>query len=139
MSIRITRESMMMDIATIVAERSTCLRRQVGVVIALEGRILSMGYNGAPSGMTHCEPRTCNSNAPCTNAIHAEANAIAWAARHGVALKGAELYVTLSPCLSCAQLIVNSGVQRVYYRSLYRDSSGVVLIEDAGIDIIHMP
>lgn len=135
---RSSREQMLMDVAEVVAQRSTCLRRHVGAVIAREGRILSIGYNGAPAGMTHCTKDICNADGPCYNAVHAEANAIAWAARHGVELNESHLFVTLSPCLSCAQLIINAGIKAVYFQTGYRDLSGVSLLQRAGHDTIHL-
>lgn len=119
--------------AALVAERGTCNRAKVGVVIARDGRILSTGYNGAPSGMPHCH-HSLNSD-PCTTAVHAEANAIAFAARHGVALEGAELHTTLTPCQPCAQLIINAGIVRVISFQPYRDQSGLKLLRAAGLKL----
>lgn len=143
-----------METAAVFAQRSTCSRASVGVVIARDGRILVTGYNGAPAGMDHCshdcdcegkplsgalkyqaawhDPR-CMSLQPCRIAVHAEANAIAYAAKHGVSLDGAELHTTLCPCLPCAQLIVNAGIWRVVAAQPYRDQSGLDLLKKAGI------
>lgn len=98
-----------------------------------EGRVLVTGYNGAPSKVAHCDHT--NNDGPCTVAVHAEANAISFAAKHGVRLDGAELHCLLSPCLSCAQLIINAGITRVVYTSAYRDLSGVRLLVKAGVTI----
>lgn len=138
-----------MEVARAFAERSTCSRAKVGAVIALNGRVLSTGYNGAPAGMPHCShPCTCDdlhletdtghlveclSTQPCNVTIHAEANAVAFAARHGVATDGAEVYVTLSPCLMCAKLLVNAGISKVWMEELYRERSGIEYLEKAGI------
>lgn len=124
---------------------STCSRRGNGAIITLEGRILSTGYNGAPSGMPHCDHECIchhpDGNAPgfphypncpaipgCNVAVHAEANAIAFAAKHGVATAGTTIYCTTMPCLNCARLIVNSGIERVLYLHSYRLTDGLDLL-----------
>jgi dCMP deaminase len=132
---RPTREQMLMDIASTIARRSTCNRLSVGAVIALESRVISMGYNGPPSGISHCQH---NNGAPCDDAVHAEANAIVFAARHGLPTQGTSLYVTHMPCLRCAQLIINSGIQKVFYHHDYRDISGVLLMRNAELDVINL-
>lgn len=129
---RITRDQMLMDIATAAAKRGTCLRLQVGAAIALNGRVLSIGYNGAPPGVSHCTPESCGPEKPCTRAIHAEANAIAWAARQGHAIDGAILYTTVSPCLDCSKLILSAGIDIVVYREPYRDRTPLIYLENAG-------
>lgn len=136
-----------MDTARLYAERGTCSRKQVGAVISRDGRILSTGYNGAPKGMRHCnhecdcrarlplhEPK-CASLQPCLIAVHAEANAIAFAARYGVGIEGAEMHTTCTMCVPCAQLIVNSGIVRVVAWDPYRDLRGWSLLADAGLQI----
>jgi dCMP deaminase len=130
---RPTREQMLMDIASVVARRSTCNRLSVGAVIALDARVISMGYNGPPSGIDHCQH---DNGAPCDDSVHAEANAIVFAARHGLSTNGTCLYVTHMPCLRCAQLIINSGITVVVYHHDYRDVSGVRLMLDAGLEVI---
>jgi dCMP deaminase len=128
-----------MDVAYTFASRSTCLRLQVGCVFSLDGRILVTGYNGAPAGMDHCHPMTCNKDHPCLNTMHAEANAIAFAARHGVQLQGSTLYVTNSPCRPCAMLLINVGVEKVVYAEKYRDTSGINMLEQAKIPPYYLP
>lgn len=130
---RLSRDEMLMEIALVVKQRSTCLRRQVGAVLAIDGRVISTGYCGAPAGVAHCNSETCGPSSPCTRTIHAEANAVAFAARHGVASEGAVLYATASPCIDCAKLIINAGVIRVVYREEYRDTSPIALLESVGI------
>lgn len=130
---RISRNQMLMEMATIVSKRSTCLRLQVGAVIALQGRILSMGYVGAPSGMPHCTPDICNDKSPCERTIHAEANAIAFAAREGIRLQGSTMYCTHSPCMSCAKLILNTGIVEVIYLLPYRLVEPVELLRQGAI------
>lgn len=124
------RDHTLLDVARIIATRGTCSRAKVGAVVAKEGRILVTGYNGAPAGMPHCIHDT---DEACTVAVHAEANAVAYAARYGMSLENSDLYTTLSPCLACAQLIINSGITRVIYSSSYRDTIGVDLLRDAGL------
>lgn len=138
----------LMTIASVWEERSTCSRNHVGAVIAKDGRHIGSGYNGAPAGMPHCEhvpieemyqPRILeravieNPRAGCKIAIHAEANAIAYCARHGVSIEGATLYTTLSPCYSCSQLIIAAGLVRVVYGRQYRDKAGLDLLHAADV------
>ena len=119
---RITRDEYLMEAALLVAKRSTCLRLQVGSVLAREGRIIVSGYNGAPSGMEHCTPLTCGPKIPCTRTVHAEANCVYFAARYGIATQGTTLYTTDSPCPKCCEAVINAGIERVVYTRPYRDS-----------------
>lgn len=148
---RLTRpgkDQTLMKVALAWSEQSTCARMSVGCVIAFDGRTLSSGFNGAPRGMPHCD-HNCNcggdEHSPgyhdddcwtgpsgCV-AVHAEANAIAFAARHGIALLGSTVYTTMAPCVKCAELIVNAGVARVVWRQLYRDAAGLDLVTVSGI------
>jgi dCMP deaminase len=162
MAIRLSRDDVLMRCAWAFSQRSTCDRyapdSHVGVVIARAGRILVTGYNGAPAGMPHCNHACdcatvgltggrivrgnhqddCPANPkPCTDAVHAEANAIAWAAREGVSTMGGELFTTMSPCFSCAQLVVNAGIVRVVYAKPYRVTDGLVLLAAAGVEVVH--
>ena len=134
-----------MAIAMLVASRGTCDRAQVGAVIAREGRIISIGYNGAPPGLPHCNTNNHGFGegwgrepyeTGCRNAIHAEANALAFAARYGVSTADATLYVTVSPCLTCAMLLVAAGIERVIYAERYRDTAGLNLLADALVPTI---
>lgn len=118
------------------AQRSTCSRRHVGALIARDGRILSSGYNGAPTGMMHCYHREDERpDQGCKIAVHAEANAIAFAARFGTMVTGATMYTQATPCMACAQLIIQSGIVRVFANEWYRDRSGARLLQDATIDV----
>lgn len=121
-----------MTIAQAYGARSTCYRMKVGAVIALEGRVLTGGYNGAPAGLPHCdqphEPEQCM-------AVHAEQNAISFAARHGVKCEGAELYCTHMPCLQCARSIINTGIVAVYWEERYRNPEGVDLLRQAHVEV----
>lgn len=130
---RISRDRLLMDVALLFKRRSTCLRRQVGAVLAREGRILSTGYGGAPAGVPHCSEETCGPDKPCIRTIHAEANVIAFAAKNGVETDATTLYCTASPCIECAKLIINAGIVRVVYDEEYRDTSPLVLLRSVGI------
>lgn len=132
---RLTRDAMLMAMAGITAMRSTCLRLQVGAVAARDGRLLGSGYNGAPSGLPHCSPETCNADHPCVNTVHAEQGLISFAARHGVRLEGATLYVTHCPCAPCAGLILNTGIIQVVYATPYRLTDGLELLTAGGIGV----
>lgn len=132
---RISRDEMMMRVAAVVSMRGTCERASVGAVIALDGRIIATGYVGAPSGAKHCAEVGCEigTHKGCTRTVHAEANAIAFAAMHGIATRGATLYCTHSPCRECAKLIANSGIARVVYEREYRDKTGLTLLAEVNI------
>lgn len=149
---RISREEMFSQICSVVAQRSTCLRSQVGALIVRDGRIISMGYNGPVSGMPACskpdssqqvliiaevlEPTGTECMGPgCTRSLHAETNAIAFAARAGVSVEGCTMYCSLSPCINCAKVIVNSGIKELKYLEEYRDTSGLELLRKAGITV----
>ena len=132
-----------MNIARVVATRSNCLRRQVAAVIVKDTRIISTGYNGTPSGIKNCFeggcPR-CASSAPSGEHLgecicaHAEENAIIQAACYGMALRGATLYCTDSPCLLCAKMIVTARIKEVVFESPYQFSAQAVrLLKTAGI------
>ncbi len=111
-----------MAIAEMVAKRSTCPRKSVGAVIVKDHQILSTGYNGSIRGLPHCTEVGCMmENGHCVATIHAEANALIQAARHGVAVAGADIYVTASPCWNCFKLIANAGIKRIVYKEFYRD------------------
>lgn len=135
---RIDRDEMMMRIAAVVSQRGTCERASVGAVIALEGRIISSGYVGSPSGLPHCTEVGCEigNHGGCRRTVHAESNAIAFAAREGIATRGSTIYVTHSPCYDCAKLILNAGIRRVVYEVDYRDGTGRELLRAAGIELI---
>lgn len=139
---RVSRDEVCLQIAGVVAQRSTCGRAQVGAVIARGGRVLVTGYNGPPAGLPHCtDPNGCSGDdrlGGCTRAVHAEANAIAYAARYGIRTNDAELYCTHLPCLKCAELIVNAGLTSVYFVHDYRIKDGEQLLREAGIDIVQL-
>lgn len=131
-----------MDIARLVARRSTCLRRQVGAVMVKEKNILATGYNGTPSGIAHCAEVGClrqqlgipsGERHELCRGLHAEQNAIIQAAKHGVNIGGATLYSTHSPCLICSKMIINAGVQRIIYLEGYPDTLSLEMLQEAGI------
>ena len=136
-----------MDITALVAKRTTCLRRAVGAVIVKDKRILSTGYNGAPSGIRHCTEVGClreqlkvesGMRHELCRGIHAEQNAIIQAAYHGVSVKGASLFCTNQPCSICAKMIVNAGIVAIFYRSVYADELARVMLAEAGVPMIRV-
>jgi len=134
-----------MQITQQVARRSTCLRRHVGAVIVKDKRILSTGYNGAPSGFAHCSETGCmreNLHIPSgerqeiCRGLHAEQNAIIQAALHGVSVAGADLFCTHQPCITCAKMIINAGIKRVICFDSYPDELARSFLEQAGVELI---
>lgn len=130
---RLSREEMNMEMAHTVAKRGTCTRLQVGAILTYSDRVISTGYNGVVMGESHCNHTQDESK--CLDAVHAEANAIVFAARNGVRTLGSTLYVTHSPCLECAKLIVNSGIMNVFYDHEYRLKDGLELLVASGVMI----
>lgn len=134
-----------MEIAHVVAKRSTCLSRHVGCVFVAERRILSTGYNGPPKGMAHCEalggclraqmgiPR--GQRQEVCRALHAEQNAIIQAAVHGVTLANVTSYTLTQPCVTCAKMLVNAGVRRIVYRDSYPDELAQQILAEAGTEL----
>lgn len=125
------KDKFFMTIAHIISRQSHCVSKQVGAIIVYEDRIISMGYNGTPSGYVNCcdvfNPNNFDKNKhhifSSNYEIHAEANAIAFAAKSGLSTKDSTIYVTLSPCNDCAKLIIASGIKRVVYDKLYTNNS----------------
>ena len=136
---RVSWDQYFMNIAAVVASRSTCPRKFVGAVIVRDRTILSTGYNGSIRGLPHCDDVGCVIEEDhCVSTVHAEANAIIQAARNGVAIAGAELYTTASPCWPCFKLIANAGISRVYYGEFYRDQKSLAVARDAGIELVDL-
>lgn len=137
--------STLLSMTYLMAQRGTCSRQQNGAIIARDGRPLSCGYNGAPRNMPHCvhapselsERDTSGQRTGCPTSVHAEANAVAFAARHGIALDDAWIYVTTTPCLTCAQLVINAGINTVVAHRQYRLSDGVDLLRAAGVKVLY--
>ena len=120
--------------AYIWAENSYCKRRQVGAILVKDKMIISDGYNGTPSGFENiCEDEN---NVTKPYVLHAEANAITKVARSNYSSEGATLYVTSSPCIECAKLIIQAGITRVVYADSYRLSDGIELLKKAKIDLV---
>jgi dCMP deaminase len=135
---RISRLKMFYDLLSVIEKRSTCDRKKVAAIIEREGRIISMGYAGAPSGLPHCIDVGCKidpDTGGCIRTVHAEANAIAFAAKNGISTEGATLYCTMSPCLNCAKLIINCGIKEVIYKEEYRNKDGINLLKEAGVKV----
>ncbi|MCM1985512.1 MULTISPECIES: deoxycytidylate deaminase [Methanococcoides] len=137
-----------LEIASVVSKRSTCLRNKVGAVIVRNKRILSTGYNGAPSNMEHCLEIGCirqqNNIASGTRhekcrAVHAEQNAIIQAALHGVGIGGATVYCTHQPCILCAKMIINSNITKVVYSTSYPDTDTQEFFDAAGVEMVYIP
>jgi dCMP deaminase len=136
-----------MDITCLVAKRATCLRRAVGAVVVRDRRLLSTGYNGAPSNVRHCAEVGClrqQLNVPSgerhelCRGIHAEQNAIIQAAYHGVSIKGATLFCTNLPCSICAKMIINAGIVRIVYQSGYADLISSEMLAEAGVELVQL-
>lgn len=125
-----------MSMAKIWAENSYCQRRKVGALIVKDNMIISDGYNGTPSGFEN----VCEDEEGLTKpyVLHAEANAITKIARSNNNSDGATLYVTASPCIECAKLIIQAGIRRVVYAEKYRLTDGIELLERAGVEVIYL-
>ncbi len=136
---RVGWDAYFMEIAGQVATRSTCSRKHVGAVIVRDKMILATGYNGSIRGIAHCDDvGHMMEDGHCVRTVHAEANAIAQAARSGVRIDGAQIYVTASPCFGCFKLIANSGIQRICFAEFYRDERIFTLSEQIGIELAHV-
>jgi dCMP deaminase len=132
-----------MDITRLVARRSTCMRRQVGAVMVKNKNILATGYNGTPSGITHCDVTGClreQLNVPSgerhelCRGLHAEQNAIIQAARHGVNIEDSVLYCTDSPCIICTKMLINAGIHRVVYLKGYAYKLSMEMLAESGVE-----
>jgi len=137
-----------MELALVVAKRSTCLRQKVGAIIVKDKRILATGYNGAPSGMAHCLDIGClrekmkipsGERQELCRGLHAEQNAIIQAAKFGISIEGATMYTTHCPCITCAKMIINAGINKVVYGKEYADKRGLELLKEAGIEVVYLP
>ena len=135
-----------MDITHLVATRSSCLRRQVGALLVKDRNILATGYNGVPSGISHCQAVGClrerlqvpsGERHELCRGLHAEQNAIIQAAKHGTNIDGATLYCTTMPCIICTKMIINAGISRVIYGEGYADELAREMITEAAIEILH--
>jgi dCMP deaminase len=151
-----------LEIADLLGQLGTCDRAKVGALIVKDGRCISWGYNGAPPGQPHCsanlhgwidkidwdpwrEAGDVETEAyalqwieehGCNNVTHAEANAVAFAARQGISTENGTLYTAVSPCLNCSRLLIAAGIVRVVFRKMYRDQAGVQLLHAAGVKLV---
>ena len=130
-------DSRYLRMALIWAENSYCKRRKVGALVVKDKAIISDGYNGTPSGFENVCEDADNVTKPYV--LHAEANAITKLARSTNSGQGATLYVTASPCIECAKLIIQAGIRRVVYGEKYRLDDGIRLLERAGVDVVYSP
>lgn len=130
------------EVAKVVATRSTCLRRNVGAILVTEKHILTTGYNGAPTGLPHCDEVGCLREAAgvpsgerheLCRGLHAEQNALVQAARHGISVKGATLYSTLEPCVLCTKMLINAGIERIVYAEGYPDELARSMLKQTNI------
>lgn len=124
---RISRAEMFMQMAKVVSQRSTCFRLNVGAVVTIDNRVVSIGYNGTPAGHSHCKGNACEGRDGCHLTVHAEDNALAYVPQ-GLGLLMKDVYVTDSPCLDCAQIILKSRVRRVFFATPYRDTAPLQLL-----------
>ncbi len=134
-----------LKIAHLVSDRSTCMRRKVGAVLVKERRILATGYNGAPRMISHCSVAGClreklgvpsGQRHELCRGLHAEQNVIIQAAYHGVSLKASTLYVTVTPCIICAKMIINAGIEEVIFEGNYPDEMALAFLKDAKILLV---
>lgn len=128
-----------MNIAKVVASRSTCDRKFVGAVIVRDKTILSTGYNGSIRKLEHCDDvGHMMENGHCVATIHAEANAILQAAKNGVSINGATIYTTASPCWPCFKLVANAGLRRICFGEFYRDERIFEIAQKTGIELVKL-
>ncbi|MCI8445567.1 MAG: dCMP deaminase family protein [Bacilli bacterium] len=141
---RVSFDEYFMQLAHLVASRSTCLSRSVGAVIVRDNHIIATGYNGAPRGVSHCLDTGCirrehdipsGERLDICKAVHAEQNAIIEAAYNGVSTKGASIYVTVTPCFTCAKMLVNAGIKEIIIDGDYPSPSSRSLFEEVGIKL----
>lgn len=133
-----------MSLAEQVETRTTCLRRPVGSVIVKDRRILATGYNGVPSGLRHCSETGClrqqmgvpsGQRHEICRGLHAEQNAIIQAAKHGINIQGASIYITTQPCAVCAKMLINAGITEIIYKDPYPDKLSMELLAESGIKL----
>jgi dCMP deaminase len=138
---RDTWEYYFMRIAHQVATRATCDRKNIGAVIVRDKTILSTGYNGSIRGLSHCDDvghLMDETESHCVRTVHAESNAIAQAAKNGVTVDDAEIYITASPCWTCFKLLANAGITKIIYGEFYRDKRIFDAAQSAGIELKHL-
>lgn len=145
---RVSWQTYFMNMAIHASTRSTCTRRQIGAVLVRENHIVSTGYNGSPKGQAHCLDVGClrdelsipsGTQHEICRAAHAEQNALAQAAYHGITTKDTILYCTASPCSICAKMLINAGIREIYYMEEYTDECARKILMGAGVCLIHKP
>jgi len=133
-----------LEVAKLVAKRSTCLRRSVGAVLVKDKRILATGYNGAPRGLKHCAEIGCmrqklkipsGERHELCRALHAEQNALIQASLYGISVKGSSLYTTNQPCVICAKMLINAGIKEIVIAGGYPDKMAMEFLKEAKIKI----
>lgn len=136
---RVSWDRYFMNLAREAASRSTCPRKAVGAVLVRDKAVLATGYNGSIRGLAHCTEEGCLlENGHCVRTVHAEANALIQAARHGVRIEGAHCYVTASPCWDCFKLLANAGVTRIVFAEFYREQRIWEFARQAGIELVEL-
>ncbi len=133
-----------MKLAKEVQTRTTCLRRPVGSIIVKDKRILATGYNGVPTGLRHCKETGClrqqlgvpsGQRHEICRGLHAEQNALLQAARYGINIEGASIYVTTQPCVVCAKMLINAGIKEIIYENPYPDKLSMEMLSESGIKV----
>ncbi|MDD5027333.1 MAG: cytidine/deoxycytidylate deaminase family protein [Candidatus Omnitrophica bacterium] len=133
-----------LEVARLVAKRSTCLRRSVGAVLVKDKRILATGYNGAPAGLKHCADVGCmrqklkipsGERHELCRALHAEQNALIQASLYGISVKGSTLYATCQPCVICVKMLINAGIREIVIAGAYPDKMAADFLKEAGIKV----
>jgi len=145
---RLSWDEYFMSVAHLISQRATCKRAHIGAVIVRDNNILATGYNGAPCGLPHCDDDNCliyTSTHPdgtveknCMNTIHAEINAIIQAAKHGISIKDADIYITASPCINCLKALINVGIKQIYYDKPYKIENISDMLHKTGVKLIQV-
>lgn len=135
-----------LEITNIVKKRSTCIRRQVGALIVKDNHILTTGYNGVPSKITHCSETGClreqlevpsGERHELCRGLHAEQNAIIQAAHHGVSISSSTIYTNTKPCSICTKMIINAGIKRIVFEEYYKDQLADSLLKETEIELFN--
>ena len=134
-----------MEMAELAAKRASCLRRKVGAVLVKNKKVLATGYNGAPKDITHCEVTGClreklevpsGQRHEICRGVHAEQNLVAQAAFHGVKTEGSTVYCTHQPCIICTKILINAGVEKIYFKNPYSDPFAEKLLEESKVKFL---
>jgi len=129
---RISRYDYYKEAVLLISRRSSCLKQQVGAILTSDNRIIAQGYNGVLPGV---DPQKGVDEDGITHTVHAEANIISFCAKHGIPTNNTTMYVTLSPCEKCAELIVQAGITSIYYLEKYRNDIGLQILEKQGLSV----